>query len=248
MGHISKSNLIAVLTRFLAKLRGEVVDNLESTATNKPLSAKQGKLLGQRMSDAESDIDTLEGRVATLSGGEDFKGKVETLANLPAASGTNKKHKYWVKAENAYYESNGSEWVDLTGSYSVYDGLDSDSTTNALSAAKGKELNNKFGGVDFRNVENYNGPVDLKIGPGTDGIKDHVFMDILENENGGEGHMVDIIPNEEEEADVLLLVPESAKPTSSSSAGHKGWVYEDSDYLYVCVATNTWKRVALSTF
>lgn len=37
-------------------------------------------------------------------------------------------------------------------------------------------------------------------------------------------------------------------PTSATAAGTAGQVARDSSYLYVCVATNTWKRVALSSW
>lgn len=37
-------------------------------------------------------------------------------------------------------------------------------------------------------------------------------------------------------------------PGSSSSIGITGQLSVDSDYIYVCTATDTWKRVALSTF
>ena len=40
----------------------------------------------------------------------------------------------------------------------------------------------------------------------------------------------------------------SAAPASSTSTGYRGAIAYDSDYFYVCVATNTWKRVALSTW
>ena len=37
-------------------------------------------------------------------------------------------------------------------------------------------------------------------------------------------------------------------PTSSTAAGTAGQIATDGTYLYVCVATNTWKRTALSSF
>lgn len=40
----------------------------------------------------------------------------------------------------------------------------------------------------------------------------------------------------------------SAPPGSSSAAGIAGTVTWDADYLYVCVAADTWKRIALATF
>ncbi len=39
-----------------------------------------------------------------------------------------------------------------------------------------------------------------------------------------------------------------APPASASASGTPGQMAYDSDYLYVCVATDTWKRVALSTW
>jgi hypothetical protein len=37
-------------------------------------------------------------------------------------------------------------------------------------------------------------------------------------------------------------------PSSASDTGIKGEVCYDADYLYLCVATDTWKRVALETW
>ena len=40
----------------------------------------------------------------------------------------------------------------------------------------------------------------------------------------------------------------SSVPATASSAGTAGDVAYDADYLYVCVALNTWKRVAIATW
>lgn len=37
-------------------------------------------------------------------------------------------------------------------------------------------------------------------------------------------------------------------PSTSASVGKKGQIKIDSSYIYVCTATNTWKRTALSAF
>ena len=37
-------------------------------------------------------------------------------------------------------------------------------------------------------------------------------------------------------------------PASATASGTKGDIVFDGDYIYVCVATNTWKRSALSTW
>lgn len=36
--------------------------------------------------------------------------------------------------------------------------------------------------------------------------------------------------------------------TNSNDDGYKGEICWDSNYLYICVANNTWKRVALSSW
>ena len=37
-------------------------------------------------------------------------------------------------------------------------------------------------------------------------------------------------------------------PSDASSTGTAGQIAIDSNYIYVCVATNTWKRAAISTW
>lgn len=37
-------------------------------------------------------------------------------------------------------------------------------------------------------------------------------------------------------------------PSATSSKGHKGEMAWDSDYIYICTATNTWKRVGIGTW
>jgi len=45
------------------------------------------------------------------------------------------------------------------------------------------------------------------------------------------------------------IILETAKtPASAGAAGTAGQICWDSNYVYVCVATNTWKRSALSTW
>lgn len=48
--------------------------------------------------------------------------------------------------------------------------------------------------------------------------------------------------------DDSIRVRTSKTPSSASDTGTQGQIAWDSDYLYVCTATNTWKRVALSTW
>lgn len=45
-----------------------------------------------------------------------------------------------------------------------------------------------------------------------------------------------------------LLLTVNTTPSAANAAGTKGSVCWDSNYVYVCVANNTWKRAALSTW
>lgn len=45
-----------------------------------------------------------------------------------------------------------------------------------------------------------------------------------------------------------IRIRDDHTPASASAAGNKGEIVWDSNYVYVCVATNTWKRSTLSTW
>lgn len=45
-----------------------------------------------------------------------------------------------------------------------------------------------------------------------------------------------------------INVPSSRTPASAGAAGAAGDICWDSSYIYVCVATDTWKRTAISTW
>lgn len=48
--------------------------------------------------------------------------------------------------------------------------------------------------------------------------------------------------------DTRLHSHRGSAPATAGSAGVEGDIVKDSNYIYVCVATNTWKRAALSTW
>lgn len=43
-----------------------------------------------------------------------------------------------------------------------------------------------------------------------------------------------------------IVIQNGKSPASKTATGTKGTICYDGDYIYVCVATNTWKRVAIS--
>jgi len=44
------------------------------------------------------------------------------------------------------------------------------------------------------------------------------------------------------------IIASTKTPSSASDTGTTGTITWDSDYIYICVATNTWKRVAIATW
>jgi hypothetical protein len=47
---------------------------------------------------------------------------------------------------------------------------------------------------------------------------------------------------------LLALFNSNSVPSTMTSPGTEGQIAADVDYLYICVADDTWRRVALSTF
>ncbi len=47
--------------------------------------------------------------------------------------------------------------------------------------------------------------------------------------------------------DVVPLMWKATPPATKTSTGTAGWISKDDNYLYVCAATNTWKRTILAT-
>jgi hypothetical protein len=45
-----------------------------------------------------------------------------------------------------------------------------------------------------------------------------------------------------------VTVTTSSTPASATATGTVGQIKWDANYIYVCVATNTWKRAALTTW
>ena len=45
-----------------------------------------------------------------------------------------------------------------------------------------------------------------------------------------------------------IRLRQSQTPASATATGTQGQIAWDANYMYVCTATNTWKRVALATW
>lgn len=50
------------------------------------------------------------------------------------------------------------------------------------------------------------------------------------------------------ESDLKIVPVFVDAPSKKSSTGYVGQIAEDDNYLYICTATNTWKRVEIKTW
>ena len=196
-----------------------------------------------RLVAAEGDITDLQAKVDIAAAGITFRDSTADLTTLAAIVSPSQGDCYWVISEQAFYVWNGTAWRSLTASYFVIDSLDSTSTTNALSAAKGRELARRLGNYDLSGTNDIHGHSIIDFID--DEHTDKHLIDFIETEHVDK-HLIDFIDPENQDAMALILEPDV--PASSASVGTKGDVCYDSDYLYICVADNTWRRVALSTF
>lgn len=82
---------------------------------------------------------------------------------------------------------------------------------------------------------------ELQFGSSDDTVIRRVSAGLLEINNGTAGTYRDLVLRN-------LRMSTPTVPATSSDTGSEGQVSWDTDYIYVCTATNTWKRAALSTF
>ncbi|MEC8306800.1 MAG: hypothetical protein VXZ72_02960 [Chlamydiota bacterium] len=92
---------------------------------------------------------------------------------------------------------------------------------------------------------------------GTPGVSNHESRIILRTTRAGSSSPVTAITIDENqnliaegnlEAKDQITIRDHNTPGSSSANGFRGEIRYDTNYIYVCVADNTWKRVALSSW
>lgn len=152
----------------------------------------------------------------------------------------------------AVIEANGGEssiGIGVRGSaetiYNAY-GAKSDAFVYCGNATNGLNIINSFGG-SYSNRENYirfyagitaNSPSHLHI-QGSGSTKGNLG---ISTENPQE--RLHVNGNVKIENDLFLPTPKV--PVTSGDTGVTGQISWDSNYIYVCISSNTWKRVALS--
>ena len=76
----------------------------------------------------------------------------------------------------------------------------------------------------------------------------HVARISIESSNGFIGFHTNAPTQVVDINDDSIRVRTAKTPASAGADGDQGQIAWDADYIYICVATNTWKRVAISTW
>lgn len=151
---------------------------------------------------------------------------------------------------NALYDSEVSTLLTLSGS-------------EAYLTLQNETNEHTDGGAETRiNFNDHSGATLARIQGSHDGTSDDTKGDLIFSthdgsslneamriESSGQVGIGTTSPTDSLDIDSdSIRLRQSKTPSSSSDTGKTGQIAWDSDYIYVCVATNTWKRVALSTW
>ena len=79
---------------------------------------------------------------------------------------------------------------------------------------------------------------------GTNGLNTRVTIDGSGNVGIGDGTPTEALDINSD----AIRIRSSQTPASAAATGTAGMICWDANYIYVCVATNTWKRVAIATW
>lgn len=129
-----------------------------------------------------------------------------------------------IGSSDAAYQKNSKYWADVT------EGYKNQASTIARETAE-EVLTYKF---DKRDPI----PTDLELD------EEPVVFDLgttFSREN-----IISMLERDESETTMLSLANHA--PSSHTDEGEKGQIYYDTNYLYICVAENTWRRIALVDF
>ncbi|RTL05508.1 hypothetical protein EKK58_07605 [Candidatus Dependentiae bacterium] len=141
------------------------------------------------------------------------------------------------------FENNGGQWGSFSGNTWNIGLWGSNAILNASNSGDGNS--NRYGiGLELnsgRGTGNgIGGDIIFKTAPaGSSGTSLNALVTRL-TINGETGVMTS--------ASNKINLSTSKTPSSAADTGTTGDICWDADYIYVCVATNTWKRVAISTW
>lgn len=148
-------------------------------------------------------------------------------------------------ADNNY--SNGALWVATAGTNQIpatFEALtNSDTSTSNTKRAGMRMLLDKAQLYVARGAGN-DSDVPLRIYPnGLSGLASMSFQP-----NGNIGVNTTAPSQKMDINDSSIRVRTAKTPASASASGNRGQIAWDSNYVYVCTNTNTWKRTAISTW
>ncbi|WFF38032.1 phage tail protein [Moraxella nasibovis] len=129
----------------------EVIDNLTSTETTKPLSAHQGKILNDKITATDAKADTKANQSTTIIAGNGLTGGGDLSTHRTLSLGT--PSKITANSTNVAVSNTHSHEIDkasttIQGIVQLNDTLTSTATNQALTANQGKILDEKITAVN----------------------------------------------------------------------------------------------------
>lgn len=120
-----------------------------------------------------------------------------------------------------------------------------------LGGTYGNNVAGRWGNLKFLLYNSTTNKYGLGISGGTfeyqaGGAGEHVFYVKTSATGGNEALRIDT--NSNTKLNGKLVINNSHTPSSASDTGTAGTITWDTNYIYVCTATDTWKRVAIATW
>tara|TARA_R100000935_G_C2833507_1_gene166624 strand:+ start:2060 stop:2623 length:564 start_codon:yes stop_codon:yes gene_type:complete len=147
------------------------------------------------------------------------------ISSLSIVDTANSAVSYPIKASHLPSGTTGNGLgvgIDFSLKNSTYSNIQQIATIEAVSVSEGEIANN----LVFRTKWNAT-DADRLVLRGRGGVNGVVDLDVR---NGN------------------LILTTASTPASASASGAIGMITWDASYIYVCTATNTWKRIAISTW
>tara|TARA_R110000868_G_scaffold112527_2_gene302982 strand:+ start:12367 stop:16146 length:3780 start_codon:yes stop_codon:yes gene_type:complete len=140
--------------------------------------------------------------------------------------------------------------VKSAGDSILYVGDDTNTATDLLTGIR--TLTNHGSGNIFIDHKTKTGAnIDYRCGEGAEAGYSHLFMRVDPTDGGLKLLDVEVDSlksNGVIESESFAITALNTAPTSATDTGTRGEIRYTEDYMYVCTATNTWKRSAITTW
>lgn len=184
--------------------------------------------------------------LSLIVGGFMLFGTDDVVETSGVAGAKGQKGEQGQKGERGVTGIDGAEGIK--GQKGEPDGDKGEKGDNGLTGPKGEKGEVGTDGTDgTKGQKGDKGDGSGNIQDGTD-EGNTAYWDVKNSQWSETKDLVVNTPASRVEINTDLQISQPTVPVSAAATGAAGQVAWDNDYLYVCVATDTWKRVAISTW